>query len=279
MCRNYHKVRQLSSFEDDLAGIISDNVSGSTDIARNILFFFTKYSTYDPDEMREAYETVYERLSGMGLVRNVCLRMLDAYEKGISVVEAAYELNQVIDREKDQSISMVREVMGDGVSIVTLSRSSQVKKAILENIELIRQVYILESRPKSEGILLHNELSEKGVDSVVLTDAEMATAAEKSDICLIGSDSVLSDNTVIHKAGSIPLFTLMRELGKKRYVLTTSLKAEMQYDFFTYPAFQHHPCNEIAPDLEDCYNVYFEKISPDLISALITDEGIIELND
>lgn len=269
----------MSSFEEDLADIISDNVSGSTEIARNILFFFTKYSTYDSDELREAYETVYDKLAGMGLVRNVCLRMLQAYENGTSVIEAAYELSQAIDREKDQSISMIREVFGDGVSIATLSRSSQVKKAILENSEFVRAVYILESRPKSEGIILHNELSEKGVDSIVLTDAEMLIAAEKSDICLIGSDSVLSDNTVIHKVGSVALLTLMRNLGKKRYVLTTSLKTEMQYDFFSYPDFQQHPCDEIAPDLEDCYNVYFEKITPDLISAFVTEEGIIELED
>lgn len=269
----------MSSFEEDLSRIVTDSVSGSTEIARNVLFFFTKYSTSDPSDIRNAYETMYDTFTGMGIVRNVCKRMLEAYENNASAIETAYELNRIIDTEIDQSTMFFGEMMENGISIVTISRSSQVEKAILENAESINTVYVLESRPRSEGVTLHNELREQGIASVVLTDAEMSIAAERSDICLTGSDSVLSDNTVIHKVGTIPLFTLMRDLGKKRYVLSSGLKTEMQYDYFSYPDFHSHPCDEISPELEDCYNVYFEKVSPDLVSALITEDGIIKLND
>lgn len=264
----------MADFQDDLNRIITDNLSSSSAIATFIVDFFESHSGVSMEQLGKASETLVTNFSGMGIVRNVCRKMIDGISGGQAPDEAGEKIFDEIELELQKSVTQASKILEKGMSVVTMSRSSQVENVILANSDIIGEVYVLESRPMSEGIGLHKFLLENEIRSTLLTDASAGLAAEQADIALTGSDSVLSDHTLIHKIGTLPLFTLMKALGKKRYVLTTTMRFEGQYDYKSYPAFTKHSCDEIAEGLSHCSNLYFEKIRADLVTAYIGDRGI-----
>lgn len=257
-------------FEEDLRRIISDSRSGSTAIAGQVVEFFAYHSDAPLVKVRAAAAKLNANFSGMGLVRNCVEEMLHALETGGRVQEKGQELLSAVREQVDASIRKASGLFSGKVKIATISYSSQVAETIMAYREMIDRVYILESRPMSEGITFCNELSEKGIGTTMVTDAGMGTAAVKSDMALIGCDSLLGDGTVIHKTGTLPLALSMRHYGKPVYSVGIPLKREPEFGIEDYPEFTNHDCSEISRDVSNCENYYFEKVPASLLTGVIT---------
>jgi len=135
-----------------------------------------------------------------------------------------------------------------------------------ENPEL--EIFILESRPNSEGRILAKELLKLEIKCYFLVDAMMNYAVQNSDCVLIGADQILRNNNVVNKIGSYPLALCAKDAKKPFYVLATKNKITSKVNFFA----DTYSSNEIwkfrNKNLE-IINHYFEEIPKRLITRIL----------
>ncbi|PYB67976.1 hypothetical protein DMB44_05540 [Thermoplasma sp. Kam2015] len=245
---------------DELKRIINDKTSGSVDLSIRVFSFIRR----NPN-IRYA-EVISEAFVGMALVRNAAkLALNDA-----SMSPEDFR-DTVINQERLSIANAVKFI--DAEAITTMSNSHNVLEFIRSS-DNVKRVYVLESRPMLEGRIMAAEISSFGKEVYMTTDAEMCLAVAMSDAVVVGSDSVLSDLTLIHKVGTLPLALCAAHEDRPLYSLTMSLKFESEYCMSDYPAFKSHECSDLGID-RNCINVYFEKTPSDYISMFFSDSGPI----
>lgn len=94
-------------------------------------------------------------------------------------------------------------------------------------------------------------------------------------MALCGSDSVLSDYSLVHKNGTYPLFLSMKYNGKNTYSITMSIKFELEYNIGSYPEFRQHETSELTDRHVKVSNRYYDITPGSLITAYATDGGLI----
>jgi translation initiation factor 2B subunit (eIF-2B alpha/beta/delta family) len=137
-----------------------------------------------------------------------------------------------------------------------------------------------ESRPYRESLRIVAELADRPVSFVAYSDASMALAAADADLVLVGADALFRDGSFANKIGSLPLGLSCRHVGTPYYVVT-----ELSKLYSGDPedvAMEQRPATELAEDWElwqagriGVRNQFFERVPADLVSAYLTDEGVL----
>lgn len=261
--------------ENSLNEIVRDNRSGSTELSLKVADFYSRCSSCNGDFMKDAMGRIGSAHIGMGLVRNTNRIMFSAWENDPhSLVEESEKLKLQIKTLSEKAVKNSPDILPDGVSVATISNSSAVRNALVLNRKKIARVYVLESRPGLEGQSMAEELDRNGIDTVLMVDAAVQKASQLAGIAICGSDSVLSDYSLVHKVGTYPLFMSMRKENRKTYSLSISLKFEAEFDGGSYPSFAVHDPREIVQGNLEALNLYFDITPPTLITAYVTDRGI-----
>ena len=84
-------------------------------------------------------------------------------------------------------------------------------------------VIVCETRPRNEGIEFAQTLSNLGISVKLITDNCMAYALEKTDIVLVGAESVVENGGIINRVGTYTLALCASVLKKPFYVLAESI--------------------------------------------------------
>lgn len=137
-----------------------------------------------------------------------------------------------------------------------------------------------ESRPYRESLRTVAELADSPVSFVAYSDASVALAAADADLVLVGADALFRDGSFANKIGSLPLGLSCRHVGRPYYVVTELSKF--------YPGdpedveMEQRPELELAEDWElwrsgriGVRNQFFERVPADLVTAYLTDEGVV----
>ncbi len=138
-------------------------------------------------------------------------------------------------------------------------------------------VHNTETRPKFQGRLTAIELNEHNIPVVHYVDSAARLALKKADLMLIGADAITSEGKIINKIGS-ELFT---EIANKYqipvYCCTDSWKFDPLSIFGYEEEIEERSYKEVwknKPKGVKICNYAFEKISPDLITGIISEIGI-----
>ena len=67
---------------------------------------------------------------------------------------------------------------------------------------IVMQLYIPESRPKSEGIETYRQLSEIGYPCKMIFDSAIAYVMEEVDMVLTGAEAVVENGGIINRVGT-----------------------------------------------------------------------------
>ncbi len=262
-----------------LSSILKDNRSGSTDLALKVLEFYSVSHDRSSEFMKKSREAISNAHVGLGLVRNVNEILYGKWVSNASEIHIQCEsLKMEITDQAELSVKNSLALIEDGSIIATLSNSSAVRRSLILARKELSRVYVLESRPGLEGREMAAKLEENGIDAVLIADAAVQEAAKNSDIALCGSDSVLSDRSLVHKIGTYPLFMAMRRAGKKTYSMTMGLKSENSFDSSTYPSFAIHDPGELVLSGQKALNIYFDITPATLISGYISEKGLLTLD-
>jgi translation initiation factor eIF-2B subunit delta len=169
----------------------------------------------------------------------------------------------------------LKSIAGEVTSVFTYSYSGTV-------IDVIREVgykniVVTESRPMMEGKRLARELGDDGYNVILTVDGAIDMYINYADICLIGADSIQYNGSAINKVGSKLLGYAAKDKGIPFYVLCDTYKFNViNYLGGSIELEEKNP-DEVSEPYQnvEIKNPYFEVIPPELISGVITEEGLM----
>lgn len=136
-----------------------------------------------------------------------------------------------------------------------------------------------ETRPLYQGRITSKELSRLGIPNSHFVDSAMRVALKKCDLMFIGADAITSEGKVINKIGSEMACEIANRYDIPVYICTDSWKFDPKTIFGFEEIIENRPKNEIwnnPPRGVNVINPAFEKIHPDLITAIISELGILK---
>jgi ribose 1,5-bisphosphate isomerase len=165
--------------------------------------------------------------------------------------------------------------------LLTCSISGTVLHVLNSSRQSIERVTVLEGRPRYEGRETARTLSNAGIAVTLITDAQADIFLPHCQGIVVGADSILADGGVINKAGTALLAWAAQGHAIPFYVLCESLKIA------PYSWSDEHLLEEKEPEevLEQAIagvtvrNFYFDHTPYHLVTKIITERGILQLQD
>ena len=146
-------------------------------------------------------------------------------------------------------------------------------------------VHVCETRPLLQGARLTAwELKNAGIPFTLIVDSAAAglAAAGKIDICIIGADRIAANGDTANKIGSFQLALVCREHGIPFYVAAPESTIDRACPDGSRIPIEERPGEEItyfqgkqvAPDDTPVWNPAFDMVPAELITGIITENGI-----
>ncbi len=244
--------------KENAVEIINDYTSGSEKLTEKVLSF-VKNCYENGEDWRKYKNEIIEAHPEMVQINNI-FKLIDFFEEE-KIEKIKLKLNEI----KKKAIVNSKKIFNGEVRVTTLSYSSLVYRAIMENKDKIVQVNVLESGPGYEGIKLFNDLNKNGVKSFLYTDSEIYHALKESDMAIVGMDAVKLNLNIINKTGTFSLASSSKVFKIPLYCIGTSVKiSEGEIKFKSYPAKKNNIYRE---------NFLFDETPSSLISGFILDLG------
>ncbi len=225
-------------------------------------------------------------------------RCLNAYKEGKSILDEAKKIHEE-DIETCKKIGMIGEkLIEDEDTILThCNAGALATSAYGTALSVIRfafyngkniRVIADETRPRLQGAKLTAfELNYEGIPVKVITDNTAGFLMQKGEVdkIIVGADRILADGTVYNKIGTYSLAVLAKYHNIPFYVAaplsTFDLKSKEE-DVIIEERDEKEVAYidgvRIVPEGVGCYNYAFDKTPPNLITAIITEKGIVKPN-
>jgi methylthioribose-1-phosphate isomerase len=147
-------------------------------------------------------------------------------------------------------------------------------------------VWVGETRPYLQGARLTAwELAQAGVAHTLIPDVAAASlmAAGKVDLVLVGADRIAANGDTANKVGTYPLAVLAARHGIPFYVCAPVSSVDLESPDGAAIPIEERPASEvteirgvrIAPAGTAVWNPAFDVTPAELISAIITEEGVL----
>ncbi|RLI99448.1 MAG: hypothetical protein DRP03_03490 [Candidatus Aenigmatarchaeota archaeon] len=171
----------------------------------------------------------------------------------------------------------------NGMIVFTHCHSSAVMSILKRAWEEGKQfeVYNTETRPLFQGRRTAKELAELGIKVTHFVDAAARVAIKDADIMLIGCDAITAEGKVINKIGSEMFAIIANKYEVPVYSATDSWKFDPKTVFgYKEPIEMRNPAEiwKNAPNNVEIRNLAFERIDPNLITAIISELGIYSVD-
>ena len=174
-------------------------------------------------------------------------------------------------------VKAARAILKNCKSLVTLSYSSTVESILRYGLPSSCRIVIAESRPLMEGRRLFKNLEHIFTDLRVITDAQMGLAIPKTDLVLVGADTILADLAVVNKTGTYLSALVSHSHSRDFFVAADTYKINAAMDSVNC-VLESKSGRELWPNHEKhCDNVYFDITPAKLISGFVTEEGILDV--
>ncbi|MCB0804856.1 MAG: hypothetical protein KDC05_03605 [Bacteroidales bacterium] len=285
------KSKTLKAFGD----ILNDKTSGSAAILNNVISVFQELTSeqVSPDfaQLIHLLNRLKDAFGNFAVVYHFVSRAMDLLKAGD--IENLRAFLQHYKKEWKDAVRQTAAHMSDHIkdhqfnSVLIHSNSSAIYAFCEELTEHGRfpVLYQTFSGPAGEG---RNQVSQ-----AIMKDFEIHFFHENAasrfihdiDIALFGAD-IITDQYVVNKAGTYPLALLCREFNIPVYVLVDSRK--FIYEENTPTADFNQLITEKVKNPRELWpnppanvkvvNYYFEKMPLSLVSAVISEKGIIYEN-
>jgi methylthioribose-1-phosphate isomerase len=151
----------------------------------------------------------------------------------------------------------------------------------------LARLWIDETRPLLQGARLTAwEAQRAGMPHAVLADnaAGSLLAAGQVDLVLTGADRIAADGSVANKVGTYPLAVLARHHRVPFVVVAPVSTVDLNTPDGASITVERRPAAEVtslagqqvAPAGSEAYNPAFDVTPPELITAIVTEQGVIQ---
>jgi translation initiation factor 2B subunit (eIF-2B alpha/beta/delta family) len=262
-------MRKRSDPDSQIANILNDKTSGSTDLLLNLNSLLIR-NLKDEDATRFIIAAAKKDLAHFRIISNYISRLKKLLLKNnpgevkkylYSIRKSAASVENIYNR--------ARPYLKNKSVVLTISHS----RTVSEFIKLWKKdlhglkVIIAESRPKFEGRKIAEELLKHKIKCELITDASMGSFIKECDAVLSGADSVLKNGNVINKTGSLTAAVLCREYHKPFFVIAQKEKYSGSSLFRQKEQSPSEVWNKKHSSLK-VRNLYFEEIDRKYITRI-----------
>jgi methylthioribose-1-phosphate isomerase len=149
------------------------------------------------------------------------------------------------------------------------------------------RVYADETRPLLQGARLTAwELDRRGIEVAVICDSAAATLCSRKeiDMAIVGADRIAGNGDVANKIGTLGLAVICEKYGIPFYVAAPWSTFDIEIESGAQIPIEERPREEIArladrksvPDQVPVFNPAFDITPAALVTAIITERGVIE---
>lgn len=273
-------------FQKDIDKIKRDTIHGAIYLTIELLKAIRK-EVDRSDESVKVFNSLLEELETihpeMASIRIVLKLLKDGKSHRIKkkidylgLIDVIYE--RIMFKEKITSTNLMKILM-NAQSIMTISYSTTILDAFkqLATNTIDKRVYVLESRPKREGIVLAKRLAELGFKVRLIADAAAGYYAKDADMIVIGADTILPDGSILNKIGSFQLALIAKYYQKPFVVAASTNKFATTAPENLKELITDKPTEEIYESTLEkltVKNIYFELIPRELVTIFVSDEEI-----
>jgi translation initiation factor 2B subunit (eIF-2B alpha/beta/delta family) len=257
-----------AAFWRRVQAIATDKTHGATRLAQQALSALAAVARSRPKEAARAARALAATQPSMAALPHVMARAMQPGHGPARLERLSRRLDDATARSARQAARLLRGKK----RVLTHSQSSACRQAIelWARRERSAEVIVTESRPANEGVELARMLGRAGVRVTLITDAQMAVAAQSCDAVIVGADAI-TEREVINKAGTRLAVCAAREAGVPAYAVTQTFK-------IAPPGW---PISLARQDPEDVAatggfrvaNVVFDATPLRSFAAVITEEG------
>ncbi len=185
-----------------------------------------------------------------------------------------------------QSATLITHCNAGGLATAEYGTALSVMFTCQDDGKQLR-VYADETRPLWQGARLTAwELQRRGIPTTVICDSMAAHVmqTQKIDAVIVGADRITARGDVANKIGTYGLAVVARHHGVPFYVAAPSSTFDLQLQHGSDIPIEQRNANEIispyghsiAPEGVHVYNPAFDVTPAELVSAIITEKGIIQ---
>ncbi|WP_256288384.1 ribose 1,5-bisphosphate isomerase [Halobellus inordinatus] len=170
----------------------------------------------------------------------------------------------------------------DGDTVMTHCHSTDVLACVETAVEQGKSLsaYVKETRPRNQGHITAEALSEMGVDVTLIVDSAARRYLNDVDHVLVGADSIAADGSVINKIGTSGLAVNARDRGTPIVCAAQTIKLHPEtltghtVDI-EMRAEEEVVDEETAADIGDptVLNPAFDVTPPRYVDAIVTERG------
>jgi len=192
-----------------------------------------------------------------------------------NLVTITRDLHLLSTYAKDKISSFFNWTLKNGMTIMIHGYSSTIVNSLIEGKKngVNFKVLITESRPENGGSQMARELTENGLDAVIILDASVGFYMKDVDCVVVGADAVCENGGIINRIGTFTLALCAKNFKKPFYVMVESLKFLKVYplDQCDIPQTMNEFTDEAG--IVNTYP-YCDYTPPEFITLLFTDIGI-----
>ncbi len=262
----------MASWKNIIEEVARERIRGAAWCARRIAEAFialAKDPYYSSQLLDEAADLALQANPSMTSIYNVVYLARQAKNKEV-LLEYMSKFIEYLKWARNRIIESSRDSVA-GV-IMTISYSSTVRDLIIAAKNNISRVYVLESSPGREGIVLARELDRQGVSVEVLPDLSFNYYLEKTDIVLVGADSVGKNACIINKIGTMPLTYFAHYYGLEVYSVFEAYKIHPEKTCYEIPLHER----EYEVNGFKIRTPLFDRTAGKYLTAMITEHGLLK---
>ena len=279
--KELHAARSGREVMEALAAVVADSQAArledlAHDLNANVEALLTAMPAYAPplNVVQQVYQRYEVALKRQGSVE----------ELKEAIIEQAYTFREWAARARATIAAYGAAVIPEGGSIFTFTYSETVFRTLRdawENGHRFR-VLLTESRPNNDGRLTARALAEAGIEVQISIDGSIGELIPQADVMLVGAEGILADGSAICKAGTYPAALIAQKNKVPVYVLVDTLKLHSRSRYGHSVALDPLQSEDLYP-AEAAHKAavcgsLFDKTPPELITALITEKGLIHPN-
>lgn len=238
--------------------------------------------------LRQVGRTLAQARPAMAALSGAVGRILTPQGNAATVVQNATKLLQDYDSSTARITETARPLLKD--RLMTCSISGTVLDVLVQCRDNIKEIIVLEGRPRYEGHSMAQELASKSIPVTLITDAQADIFLPLCHAVVVGADSILADGDVLNKAGTALLAWAAHGHSVPFYVLSETLKISPHQ--WQQDAVAHWQQNttmleekEAAEVLEQplehvqVRNFYFDHTPSQLVTGIITERGTLRQHE
>jgi translation initiation factor 2B subunit (eIF-2B alpha/beta/delta family) len=267
----------MADLNSRIARIVADRTSGASELVPEVADVLTEALTRGVDLKPLAGDLVRGQPS-MAPIWNLAGQALASVSNPSAFGHYAAQVARAPQALARQAASLLLTDSGSGpLRIVTISFSGTVLLT-LQRLAIDRplQIACAEGQPALEGRRLAQRLAAGGIPVTHYADAAIAQALDGVDAMVVGADAV-SPDWFLNKSGTRMLAAAAAQQGVPVYVCATRDKLVSRAIAARLSVRDESP-SEIRPSPPagvTVRNRYFEPTPLDLVSALISDIGVL----